>query len=78
MNPARTPGFLFVCKPLGMWPASPTLLPWLERVLLLPSNTDQAGYAAMFQNDLYFLSFIVTAVLTVDVVAIFVFLQANA
>jgi hypothetical protein len=32
----------------------------------------------MFQDDFYFMSFVVAAVLAVDVVAIFMFLQASA
>ncbi|SEP64913.1 hypothetical protein SAMN05216230_101159 [Pseudomonas soli] len=32
----------------------------------------------MFQDDLYFMSFVVAAVLALDVVAVFVFLQASA
>ena len=36
------------------------------------------GSADMFQDDLYFMSFVVAAVLALDVVAVFVFLQASA
>jgi hypothetical protein len=32
----------------------------------------------MFQNDLYFMSIVLVAVLAVDVMAVFVFLQSGA
>lgn len=44
---------------------------------LNPGNRS-CGRADMFQDDFYFMSFVVAAVLAVDVVAIFVFLQASA